>query len=108
MRKGMIVVMGCAMALGGCVQGIARSRVQAALTHAGLSQPMAECMAARMVDRLTIGQLRKLEALQGPNRSAMDYAMAVQRVGDPQVIEVTMSAAGACAGQITGLGGLLH
>jgi hypothetical protein len=109
MRKGLMVgVLGCALALGGCVQGIARSRVQTALVNAGLPQPMAECMATRMVDHLTIKQLRKLEALQGPKRSAMDYAMAVQRVGDPEVIEVTMTAAGACASHMGGLGGLLR
>jgi PBP1b-binding outer membrane lipoprotein LpoB len=109
MRKVVMVgVLGCALVLGGCVQGIARSRVQTALTNAGLPQPMAECMATRMVDHLTIAQLRKLEALQGPKRSAMDYAMAVQRVGDPEVIQVTMSAAGACAGQTGLLGGLLR
>lgn len=108
MRKIAIIGLGCALTLGGCVQGIARSRVQVALTNAGLSQPMAQCMATRMVDHLTIPQLRKLEALQGPHRSTMDYVAAVQRVGDPEVIEVTMTAAGICASQVTGLGGLLH
>jgi hypothetical protein len=113
MRKGLVVVLGCAVALGGCVeQHIARSRVQAALTNAGLSQPMAQCMAARMVDHLTIKQLKKLEALQGPKRSAMDYVAAVRRVNDPETIEVTVTAAGACAAQVgggpLGLGGLLR
>jgi len=113
MRKVLVVVLGCGLALGGCVQGIARSRVQAALTNAGLSQPMAQCMAGRMVDQLTMTQLRKLEALrgagQGGRRSAVDYVAAVQRVDDPQVIQVTVTAAGVCAAQVSGgLGGLLR
>jgi ABC-type uncharacterized transport system auxiliary subunit len=108
MRKGLVAGLVCVAVLGGCVQGIARSRVQAALTNAGLSQPMAQCMSARMVDQLTIHQLRKLEALQGPKRSTMDYVAAVQRIDDPQVIRVTVTAAGACAAQVGGLGSLLH
>jgi len=110
MRGFAIAVLGASLALGGCVQGIARSRVEGALTRAGLSQPMAQCMAQRMVDHLTISQLRKLEALQGPNRSAMDYVAAVQRINDPQVIQVTASAAGACVAQVgpSGLGSLLQ
>lgn len=114
MRGLVIVALSGALVLGGCVQGIARGRVRNALTNAGLSQPMADCMATRMVDHLTISQLRKLEALQGPKRSAMDYVLAVQRVNDPQVIEVTAAAAGACVAQVgggafaPGLGGLLR
>jgi hypothetical protein len=113
MRKGLLVALGCALALGGCVeQHIARSRVAAALTHAGLSDPMAQCMATRMVDHLTIAQLRKLEALrgagQGPGRSTLDYVAAVQRVNDPEVIRETVTAAGTCAAQVGGLGDLLH
>jgi hypothetical protein len=98
MRGLAIAVLGASLVLGGCVQGIARGRVQA--RGRGLSQPMAECMAQRMVDHLTISQLRKLEALQGPKRSAMDYVAAVQRINDPQVIQVTASAAGACVAQV--------
>jgi hypothetical protein len=59
-------------------------------------------MAQRMVDRLSIGQLRKLEALRGGGRSLDDYLAAVRRVGDAEVIGVTVSSAALCA---TGLGG---
>lgn len=82
---------------GGCVQKIAESRVRTALLDAGLSARNADCMAQRMVDRLTIGQLRKLEALSGEKRSLPDYVSAVRRVGDTEAIAVTASSAALCA-----------
>jgi hypothetical protein len=54
-------------------------------------------MAHRMVDRLTIKQLRKLEALRGEKRSVADYVVAVRRVGDAEVLGVTASSAALCA-----------
>lgn len=90
-----------ALALSGCVERIAESRVRSALVDAGLSEPISACMAHRMTDRLTISQLRKLRALEGPKRSTLDYIAAVRRIGDPEVLEVTASSAALCA---TGLG----
>ena len=80
----------------GCVQKIAEHRVRGALVEAGLSQRDADCMAGRMVDQLTIAQLRKLEALQGEKRSVLDYVLAVRRMGDAEVIGVTASSAALC------------
>ncbi|WP_241557274.1 hypothetical protein [Croceibacterium ferulae] len=91
------------LALGGCAQVIAESRVRSALQGAGLSERNATCMAGRMVDRLTIEQLRRLEGLkpqQGePARPATlgDYVERVRRVGDPEVVTVTASSAALCA-----------
>ena len=82
----------------GCVQqDIAQSRVKSALMNTGLSEGTSQCMAHRMVDQLTIKQLRKLEVLQGPKRSVPDYVLAVQRIDDPQVEQVTVSSAALCA-----------
>lgn len=85
------------LALTGCVEKIAEHRVRSALVRSGLSEGNADCMAHRMVDRLTIGQLRKLEALQGDKRSIADYVIAVRRVGDAEVLGVTASSAALCA-----------
>jgi hypothetical protein len=85
------------LAASGCAEKIAEHRVRSALVRAGLSEGNADCMAQRMVDRLTIKQLRKLEALQGDKRSVADYVIAVRRVGDPEVIGVTASSAALCA-----------
>ena len=85
------------LAATGCVQKIAESRVRSALLDAGLSERNAECMAGRMVDRLSIAQLRKLERLEGEKRSLADYVVAVRRVGDTEAIAVTASSAALCA-----------
>lgn len=95
------VLVGAALALSGCVEKIAESRVNSALVDAGLPRDISACMAHRMVDRLTISQLRKLRALQGPKRTVAQYVEAVRRVGDRDVLEVTASSAALCA---TGFG----
>ena len=98
-----LAVLAVALAAGGCVQKIAESRVRTALVEAGLSQRNADCMAARMVDRLTIAQLRKLESLKaraGERERPVtigQYIDRVRRVGDSEVIAVTASSAGLCA-----------
>ena len=86
-----------ALLTAGCVAKLAEGRVKTALVEAGLSEPNADCMAERMTDRLTLGQLRKLEALRGAKRSMWDYVAAVRRVGDAEVLGVTTSAAALCA-----------
>ncbi|WP_379922117.1 hypothetical protein [Erythrobacter sp. R86502] len=96
-----------AILLGACAQTIAKSRVESALIDAGLDRGNADCMATRMVDRLTIDQLRKLEALkpQGnePARptTLKGYVDRVARVGDAEVLAVTSSSAALC---VVGLG----
>ena len=86
----------------GCVERIAESRVRSALVDAGLSDRNADCMARRMVERLTIGQLRKLEALRGEKRTIADYVIAVRRVGDAETLAVTTSSAALCAAGLAG------
>ena len=90
-----LVIAGCA--------SIAEPRVRSALVDAGLSERNADCMAGRMVDRLTIAQLRKLESLKDVDRGTLgrlslaDYVGLVERVGDPEVVAVTTSSAALCA-----------
>ncbi len=85
----------------GCVtQEMKQDRVRSALVDAGLSPPIARCMAHHLVDQLSDQQLRKLQVLQGlqrPGRSVGDYIAAVQRVNDPQVLRVALSSAALCA-----------
>ncbi len=84
-------------ALSGCVSKLAYGQVKSAMVDAGLSDANAACMASRMTDRLSIGQLQKLKALKGAKRSLWDYVVAVRRVGDTEAIEVTASSAALCA-----------
>ena len=95
-------VLAAALSLSGCVQAIAESRVENALRGAGLGERTSSCMAGRMVDRLTIDQLRRLEELRQPSGAAQeaslaDYLDRVRRVGDAEVISVTASSAALCA-----------
>lgn len=89
--------------LAGCAQTIAESRVKSALIEAGVSERDSACMAGRMVDRLTIAQLRKLEALKAREGEPRDpatlgqYVERVRRVGDAEVVAVTASSAALCA-----------
>jgi hypothetical protein len=98
--RGLIILVAL-IATSGCVSKLAYGRVKTALTDAGLSDANAACMADRMTDKLTILQLRKLQALQGEKRSLSDYVTAVRRVGDPEVLAVTATSAAVCA---TGIG----
>lgn len=95
MRR-LLILLAVALATAGCVQKIAEHRVRSALLDAGLSDRNADCMAHRMVERLSISQLRKLEVLRGEKRSLADYVLAVRRVGDGKVIAVTASSAALC------------
>ena len=93
----LISVAGVALALTGCVSKLAYGQVRSAMVDAGLSDANAACMASRMTDRLSLGQLQKLKQLKGAKRSLFDYVAAVRRVGDSEAIQVTASSAALCA-----------
>ena len=76
---------------------LAYGQVKSAMIDAGLSEPNAACMATRMTDRLTLGQLNKLKQCNGEKRGLMDYVSAVRRVGDAEALQVTASSAALCA-----------
>ena len=67
------------------------SRVRSALLDAGLSKPVSTCMAQRMVDRLSLGQLQKLSRLSGlRNRRIGDltigeFVRETRGLGDPEI-----------------------
>ncbi|MEZ5696715.1 MAG: hypothetical protein R3E18_09815 [Sphingomonadaceae bacterium] len=76
---------------------IAEGKVEKGLLRAGLSPANSACMAERMVDRLSITQLRKLERLQArkgnqPGRSPRPICRTVSRVGDAELPVVTIIA----------------
>ncbi len=85
--------------LAGCVSRIAESRVRAALIANGLAPRYADCMAGRMVDRLSIGQLRKLERLRGlgETRTPAAFVAKVRSVNDSEALAVVTSSAAVCA-----------
>ena len=80
-------------------------RVASRLTEAGLSRPMAECMAKRWVDQLSLVQLQKISALSEDLRRERSerrltvgrFLERVQRVDDPEILKVVTSSSVACA-----------
>jgi len=76
---------------------LAYGQVKSAMIGAGLSEANSACMAERLTDRLTLGQLQRLKQLKGEKRNLADYVIAVRRVGDAEAIKVTASSAALCA-----------
>ena len=86
------------LALAACSPSkLAYGQVKSAMMDAGLSEANSACMAERMTDRLTLGQLQKLKQLKGEKRTLFDYVASVRRVGDSEAIEVTATSAALCA-----------
>lgn len=87
----------------GAVDSVVEWRVKSGLMDAGVGEKRATCMAERMVDRLSIMQLRKLqnmEAQEGEPEEPTglgDFIKRVRRIGDGEVVTVTASSAGLCA-----------
>ena len=76
---------------------LAYGQVKSAMIDAGLSERNSACMAERMTDRLSLGQLQKLKQLKGDKRSLGDYVGTVRRVGDTEALAVTASSAALCS-----------
>lgn len=92
-----------AMFLPSCATVSPESRVRAGLVDAGLSPRLAACMADRMVDRLSIVQLRRLQSLASLRKSRMEdmtidrFLYKVRALEDPEILTVTSKAAIVCA-----------
>jgi hypothetical protein len=79
------------------------SQIKTSLLGAGLSKPVATCMADKMTDRLTIKQLlrlRSLSSLQDKKLGSLSVAEFLRRtraLGDPGILEIVTSAGLGCA-----------
>jgi hypothetical protein len=79
------------------------TRVRTALLDAGLSRPVASCMAQRMVDRLSLGQLQKLSRLSGIGKTEIgkltvgELLRRTKALGDPEILTVVTTAGLGCA-----------
>ena len=79
------------------------SRVRTALLDAGLSKPISTCMAQRMVDRLSLGQLQRLSRVSslGSNRigdlTIGEFIRKARAIGDPEILTVVTTAGLGCA-----------
>ncbi|MEP7350129.1 MAG: hypothetical protein ABI668_09285 [Sphingorhabdus sp.] len=79
------------------------TRVRTALQDAGLSKPIASCMADRMVDRLSLGQLNKLSGLKKlrdkdlRQLSVDEFLKRTRSLQDPEILGVVTSSGLICA-----------
>lgn len=91
----------------GGLDRVTEDRIEATLVEKGIPQEVAACMAGRMVDRLTINQLRKLERAKAQDGettvplSRGEVLDRIRRIDDPEAVEVTATAAALC---VIGLG----
>ena len=80
-----------------------QSKVRSGLIDAGLPPSLAGCMADRMVDRLSLTQLRRLQSLGSLGRSDLGglsvdrFLHKVRALQDPEILTVTTKAAVSCA-----------
>lgn len=98
----LLIPIAAAAMLAGCATPEARLR--AGLVNAGLSPPLAACMAHRMADRLSLMQLRRIGDLPQARESvsAGEFLHRVRALRDPEIFSVSTSSAALCA---TGLAG---
>jgi len=94
------IMVACAV-LAGCATPEARLR--AGLLDAGLSQRQSGCMAGRMVDRLSVTQLRRIGSLAGlKDENARDLSLdeflyRVRALSDTEILAVATRSAAVCA-----------
>lgn len=79
------------------------TRVRTALIDAGLSKPIASCMADRMVDRLSLIQLNRLSGLKKLRGQDMrkvtvdEFLKRTRSLQDPEILGVVTSSGLICA-----------
>ncbi len=103
MNKLLIAGLAAALSLSLAACATPEMQLRDGLHRAGLSKPVSACMADRMVDRLSLLQLRRLSSLQGlKGKRLTDMPMAeflhkVRALKDPEILGVTTSSAAVCA-----------
>ncbi|ODP37649.1 hypothetical protein [Sphingomonas turrisvirgatae] len=97
MRSAPFLGLSVAATLSGCA--VPEARLRAGLIDAGLPQPIAACMADRMVDRLSLAQLMRIADLPKAtaSESVPQFLRRVRALGDLEILGVATSSAAACA-----------
>jgi hypothetical protein len=100
-RMKKLIILTAFLSLAGCATP--ESRVRTALMDAGLSKPVASCMAGRMVDRLSLWQLNKLNGLKKlrdknmKDMSLSEFLKRSKALQDPEIVSVITSSGVICA-----------
>jgi hypothetical protein len=89
------------IALAGCATP--QARLERGLINAGLSKTQSACMADRMVDKLSLLQLRRLSSLSNfEDEKLSDMTLSrfmrnIRALKDPEILAITTRAAIGCA-----------
>lgn len=96
------LILSATAALGACA--VPEARLRTGLVNAGLSEPLAACMAERMVDRLSLTQLRRIGDLPQAREagSVQEFLRRVRSLRDPEIWTVSSSSAALCASGLAG------
>ena len=90
----------------GVLEQVTEARVEQALLANGVPANLAECMAPRLTDRLSIIQLKKLERLapeegeESMPRSMGEAMARLRRVDDREAVEQVVRVGGGCGIEI--------
>ncbi len=101
MMRNIFIVAAVALSLSACATP--ETRVRTALIDAGLSKPIASCMADRMVDRLSLIQLNRLSGLKKLRGQDMrkvtvdEFLKRTRSLQDPEILGVVTSSGLICA-----------
>ena len=102
MRPSFLILDG-ALALSACATVTPEARVRANLIAAGVQPKVAGCMADRMVSKLSLVQLKRLQSLAGlKSKSVNDMSMdellhRLRALNDPQIVSVVLRAGIGCS-----------
>ncbi|MEP2990815.1 MAG: hypothetical protein ABJN60_10320 [Parasphingorhabdus sp.] len=94
---------GMALVAGLAACATPETRVRNGLMSVGLSEPISRCMAGRMVDRLSLGQLNKLNGLGKLRKrdpgdvSFNEFVKQTKSLRDPEIVGVVTSSGVICA-----------
>ena len=91
------------VAVAGCATVSPEARVRNKLIEAGIRPPVAGCMAERMVDRLSLVQLKRLQSLGGLGNhdvrgmSIDELVHRLRALQDPEIVSVVLKAGIGCS-----------
>lgn len=97
----LVVMIAGALSAAACVNS--QARLRAGLERAGLPSPMSQCVAERMVDRLSVLQLRRIGALGNlkndplPEMTVDRFLYNVRALRDPEILAVASTSAVLCS-----------
>ena len=94
--KRSLMLVGLAVVLWFGAHWYAEYRIRTAFAEAGMNEKAAACMGHRLVKRLTLVQVAKMQAFQEEKHTVAGLMRAIRKIDDSEVIAVTTSSAALC------------